>query len=74
MLNFGMAPGDTLAFFALSADVRAMIPIEEGLSVAAKAQVALISMPFGTSEEFHHIGFCLVTVTLSCSVKGLLSC
>jgi len=67
-------PFSTLSFFTESSDVRTAIPIEEGLRVSAETQMALISMSFGTSKELHHKGFCLIAVSLSRGVKGLLSC
>ena len=73
-LNLCVPAGDTLAFFSQPADVRAAIPVEEGLRILAKAQMALVFVPVTAPEQLHHKGFCLVAVSLSCGMESLLSC
>jgi hypothetical protein len=72
-LNLCVTAGDTLSFFTESADVRATIPDKEGLSILAETQVALVSVPFGASEELHHIFILIFSIRYSVTIKIILT-
>ncbi len=70
-MNLCMTPCDALAFLTQPAYVRAAIPVEERLGILAETQETLVSVAFTALEELHHVGVCIVSVSLAGSMKSL---